>query len=156
MDTGFKYSLTKNQRWSLCVIWALGMVLINVVASRAGSEDHLPPCPSTPNCISSQAADKHFVEPFSLTGDAKAEFDGLRGILEQRHDTTIVFADEKTLRVEFRTTLGFVDDGLFVLDPENRVIQVRSASRLGYWDFGKNRRRIEEIRRQFQNCMRAQ
>jgi len=48
--------------------------------------------------------------------------------------------------VEFRTTLGFVDDGLFVLDVANRVIHVRSAARLGYWDMGKNRRRMEEIR----------
>ena len=46
------------------------------------------------------------------------------------------------------TTL-FVDDSEFLLDRERLVIQVRSASRLGYSDLGKNRSRIEEIREQF-------
>ena len=50
--------------------------------------------------------------------------------------------------MELRTTL-FVDDAEFLLDPVNRVIHVRSASRLGYSDLGKNRSRMEEIRRQF-------
>ena len=54
-----------------------------------------------------------------------------------------------SLRVEFTTTLGFVDDGLFVQDPTNHVFQVRSASRLGYWNLDKNRRRMEEIRKDF-------
>jgi uncharacterized protein (DUF1499 family) len=52
------------------------------------------------------------------------------------------------LRVELRTTF-FVDDAEFLLDRERHLIQVRSASRLGYSDLGKNRRRMEEIRGQF-------
>ena len=52
------------------------------------------------------------------------------------------------LRVELRTLL-FIDDGEFLMDPTNKVIQVRSASRLGYSDLGKNRSRIEDIRSQF-------
>lgn len=50
------------------------------------------------------------------------------------------------IAVEFKTTFGFVDDGLFILDSDKRLIHVRSAARLGYWDLGKNRRRLEEIR----------
>ena len=42
--------------------------------------------------------------------------------------------------------LGFVDDAEFWADPANRVIQVRSASRLGSSDLGVNRARIERIR----------
>jgi uncharacterized protein (DUF1499 family) len=42
-----------------------------------------------------------------------------------------------------------VDDGLFVVDAANSLIQVRSAARLGYWDLGKNRRRLEQIRTSF-------
>jgi uncharacterized protein (DUF1499 family) len=44
-----------------------------------------------------------------------------------------------------------VDDGEFLLDRERSVIHLRSASRLGYSDLGKNRSRIEEIRREFSN-----
>jgi uncharacterized protein (DUF1499 family) len=45
--------------------------------------------------------------------------------------------------------LLFVDQGKFLLDEERRMIHVRSASPLGYFDLGKNRSRIEQIRRVF-------
>jgi uncharacterized protein (DUF1499 family) len=48
--------------------------------------------------------------------------------------------------VEFRSALfRFVDDVEFVLDDSARVIHFRSASRAGYYDFGVNRRRMQEI-----------
>ena len=113
------------------------------------AETRLEPCPSSPNCVSSQAKDHHYIAPLAITGDPEAAFGKLREILERRPDTTIIEADAKIVRVEFRTTLGFVDDGIFALDAENRVINIRSASRTGYWDFGKNRRRMEEVRKEF-------
>lgn len=106
-------------------------------------------CPSSPNCISSQASDNHFIEPFKFSDEAVAAFNALREILSQRGDTKIISSSESEIRVEFRTLLGFVDDGLFVLDKENKTIHVRSAARLGYWDLNKNRRRTEEIRQLF-------
>lgn len=109
----------------------------------------LPPCPASPNCVSSQAVDRHRIEPFRFTGDPGTAFGRLRKVLSARGDTGLTAASETTLRAEFRTTLGFVDDGLFVLDPAGGVIQVRSAARRGYWDLGKNRRRMEEIRESF-------
>jgi uncharacterized protein (DUF1499 family) len=123
------------------------LALIIVMVSVA--DISLEPCPSSPNCVSSQATDSHFIKSLPINGEAKVAFDGLKVILERRSDTTIVAADDKEIRVEFKTALGFVDDGLFVLDAENRVIHVRSASRAGYWDFGKNRRRLEKIRKEF-------
>lgn len=107
----------------------------------------LPPCPARPNCISSQAADSHRITPFKVTRDAGLAFEKLRTILAERPDTKVLSADNTTIRVEFRTLLGFIDDGLFVLDRDNSLIHVRSAARLGYWDMGKNRSRMEEIRK---------
>lgn len=106
----------------------------------------LPPCPSSPNCVSSLATDSHRIEPLPAGEDAQASFARLKGLLANRPDTTIISADDGQLRVEFRTTLGFVDDALFVLDIPNGLIQIRSAARVGYWDLGKNRRRLEEVR----------
>jgi len=40
----------------------------------------------------------------------------------------------------------FVDDVAFQLVAEERLIHVRSASRVGYWDLGVNRRRVERLR----------
>jgi uncharacterized protein (DUF1499 family) len=42
--------------------------------------------------------------------------------------------------------MKFVDDVEFWYDPAARVIQVRSASRVGEGDLGVNRKRIEALR----------
>jgi len=106
-------------------------------------------CPSSPNCVSSQADDeKHRIAALVFSGDPDVAFGRLRQVLGRRSDTTIIEEKPGYLRVELRTTL-FVDDGEFLLDRSRSVIQVRSASRLGYSDLGKNRSRMEEIRSQF-------
>jgi uncharacterized protein (DUF1499 family) len=45
--------------------------------------------------------------------------------------------------------MGFVDDVEFVVNPAQRLIDVRSASRLGHSDLGVNRKRIEAVRQAF-------
>jgi uncharacterized protein (DUF1499 family) len=115
-----------------------------------GTKDgQLVACPSSPNCVSSQAADDgHRIAPLTFKGDPDAAFARLKQVLGRRGDTTIIEEQPGYLRVEFRTVL-FVDDGEFLLDRSRSAIQVRSASRLGYSDLGKNRSRMEEIRTQF-------
>jgi len=125
------------------------LALVVLMTTTVQADTTLPPCPGSPNCVSSQAVDGHRIEPFRITGDPGSAFERLRTILSRRTDTKITAADETTIRVEFRTTLGFVDDGLFVLDAANSLIRIRSAARIGYWDLGKNRRRMEEIRKSF-------
>lgn len=124
-------------------------VMLMSSSVRGDAETVLPPCPSSPNCVSSMATDSHRIEPLPIRGDAGACFDRLRTVLASRKDTLIIAADDAHIRVEFRTLLGFVDDGLFILDVPNGRIQIRSAARLGYWDLGKNRRRMEEIRGEY-------
>jgi len=118
--------------------------------ANLGSKDgRLVACPSSPNCVSSQADDeRHRIAPLAFSGDPDAAFARLKQVLDRRGDTTIIEENTGYLRVELRTTF-FVDDGEFLLDRERQVIQVRSASRLGYSDLGKNRSRLEEIREQF-------
>lgn len=118
----------------------------NNLGARGGV---LAPCPSSPNCVSSQTGDaQHRITPFTFTGGAEAAFDRLKAVLSRRTDTTIMAEQPGYLRVELRTTL-FVDDGEFLLDADHAVIHVRSASRLGFSDLGKNRSRMEAIRAQF-------
>ena len=134
---------------AMAIILVSMVVMIMSSSVRADAETLLPSCPSSPNCVSSLAADSHRIEPLAIRGDAGDSFARLKTVLAKRKDTTIIAADDAHIRVEFRTTLGFVDDGLFVLDLPNGQIQVRSAARLGYWDLGKNRRRLEEIRDEY-------
>ena len=122
------------------------MVILMTSNVQSGTVPSLPQCPASPNCVSSQAADSHHIEPFRIVEVGRVAFGKLRELLANRSDTILIAADDMTIRVEFRTLLGFVDDGLFVWDSSNSLIHVRSAARLGYWDLGKNRRRMEEIR----------
>jgi uncharacterized protein (DUF1499 family) len=131
------------------MIHSLALVLLMATSALPNPSPILPPCPASPNCVSSQADDNHRIEPFKVAGDASVAFGKLRKILAQRTDTKFISSDDTRIMVEFRTMLGFVDDGLFVLDAANCLIQVRSAARLGYWDMGKNRRRMEEIRKAY-------
>lgn len=111
-------------------------------------DGRLAGCPSSPNCVSSQDDDGHRIAALMFTGDPDAAFDRLKLVFGRRSDTTIMEEKPGYVRVELRTTF-FVDDGEFLLDRVGRVIHVRSASRLGYSDLGKNRSRMEEIRSQF-------
>ena len=118
--------------------------------NNLGAQDGLlVPCPRSPNCVSSQARDeRHRIAPLTFADEPDTAWARLRAVLTGRADATLIEEQPGYLRLELRTTL-FVDDAEFLLDPVNRVIHVRSASRLGYSDLGKNRSRMEEIRRQF-------
>ncbi|MFH0958709.1 MAG: DUF1499 domain-containing protein, partial [Pseudomonadota bacterium] len=106
-------------------------------------------CPGSPNCVSSQAADEaHRIIALVFSDAPDSAFARLKQTLDHRKDATIVEERPGYLRVEFHTLL-FVDDGEFLLDGKQSLIHVRSASRLGHSDLGKNRSRLEEIRRQF-------
>jgi uncharacterized protein (DUF1499 family) len=111
----------------------------------------LAACPSSPNCVSSQATDaRHRVEPISYTGNAAEAMRRLRGVIEAMPRTRIVNASDRALRAEFTSRLfRFVDDVDCIADPAVGVIQIRSASRIGYSDLGANRSRVEAIRAAF-------
>jgi uncharacterized protein (DUF1499 family) len=109
----------------------------------------LPLCPDKPNCVSSQAKESgHFVDPLSYTGAGREAFERLKQILSTLPNTRITDTADTQLHAEFRTRwFKFTDDFHAILDDERKVIEIRSASRVGYWDLGTNRRRVEMIRR---------
>lgn len=64
--------------------------------------------------------------------------------------TRIVKEDGVYLHAEVRSFLfRFVDDLEFLIDTEQSLIHMRSASRTGYSDLGVNRRRVEHVRKAF-------
>jgi uncharacterized protein (DUF1499 family) len=116
--------------------------------------DQLTPCPSKPNCVSSQAADKeHYIPPISFTGTPQDAHDKLLQIVNALEQTKVTVVQENYIRVEFTSKIfKFVDDVEFYFPPTNTeqiIINVRSASRIGYSDLGANQKRIEQIRIQF-------
>ena len=115
--------------------------------------EQLAPCRNRPNCVCSRddAPARHRVEPFAVSGDAAAAFARLKDLLAGTPRTTIVTATDEYLHAVCRTRLGFADDLECRLCRAHGVIHARSASRLGYYDFGVNRVRVEALRQQLQS-----
>ncbi len=113
-------------------------------------DSRLAPCPTSPNCVSSQASiETQRVEPLRYKGVAVEAKSRLLAVLKDMERAQTESADTNYIHAEFRSALfGFVDDVEFYFDPPG-VIQVRSASRVGYSDFGVNRKRVEVIRTRF-------
>ena len=133
----------------------LGLVVLGIGAfaflgmqSRGGTapalvEGSLADCPSSPNCVSSEAgtADDKKVEPLPVSAWAAlpALMVEMGGELTVR-DTTYIAAEFTS------STFGFVDDVEFRLTENG--IHVRSASRVGHSDAGVNAVRVADIRAQ--------
>lgn len=108
----------------------------------------LAPCPASPNCISSDDTDAdHWASPLVFDGDPATAWSAVREAVLSLPRTEIVRETQDYLHAECQSAVfGFVDDLELHLRPEDGIIAVRSASRLGYSDWGVNRQRVEELR----------
>lgn len=113
----------------------------------------LAPCPSSPNCVSTRAAEddeRHHAEPIPLRVAPERAREILLEILRTRPRTEILTAEATYLHAtETSALLRFVDDVELEIDAEAGEIHFRSASRLGYSDLGANYKRMDEIRRAY-------
>ncbi|MBF7729046.1 DUF1499 domain-containing protein [Pseudomonas sp. N040] len=151
---------------AILLLGALGLLVAGQAGLFAGtppqnlgvSAGRLLPPSTTPNSVSSQAGlypdhpqrDYAAIAPLRYRGDGEAAMQKLAGVLASSPGTRIITQRADYIYAQSRTTwLGFTDDLEFWLDREAGVIQLRSASRLGRKDFGKNRARIEAIRARF-------
>jgi uncharacterized protein (DUF1499 family) len=118
---------------------------------RAAGNNRLSPCPESPNCVSSLSKEKsHYVEPLTYNTPVEEARDKLISVIQSMKRSDIVTVDNTYLHATFKSSLfGFVDDVEFSFDDGKKIIDVRSASRTGYYDLGVNRRRVEEIRKRF-------
>ena len=110
--------------------------------------DHLSPCPSSPNCVVSQDGDqKHLVDPIVYKGDRTKAKETLLKVLSVVPRTKVIEDTDNYIHAESTSRIfKFVDDAEFYFPEDQDIIQVRSASRVGESDLGVNRRRIEQIR----------
>ncbi len=105
-------------------------------------------CGDSPNCVSSVNEDsRHHVEPIPFSGSETDACQKIQNVLSSMDGSQIVESEGGYIHAEFKTKLlGFVDDVEFYVDEPTGKIEVHSESRTGYYDFGVNRRRVEEIR----------
>lgn len=110
-------------------------------------DGRLAPCPGSPNCVSTQAADDRFrMDPIPFQGSGAKALAAVKSLLDQTPRCRVTEAGDGYLHAEFTSRVfGFVDDVEFLVDEPDHQIHFRSASRVGYHDLGANRRRMERI-----------
>lgn len=112
------------------------------------------PCRKTGACVSTVAAGAgRRTEPIPYLGRLSPAQDLLREVILALPRSTIVTDEPCYFRAVFRSAVfGFVDVAEFELVPrgaDGGTIHFRSRARNSLYDFGVNRRRMEEIRRRF-------
>lgn len=108
-------------------------------------------CPDKPSCVSSRSENPdRRVPPLDYEGDAGNAIGRLVTIIEQMPRSAIVSTTDRSVHATFTSRVfGFVDDVSLVVNDAG-TIDVCSVSRVGYYDFGVNRSRIERIRARFE------
>ncbi len=111
-------------------------------------DGRLANCPSSPNCVSSDASDSaHSISAFQIIIPPTDAWRALRATLASLPRVQIVKVTDDYIHVECSSAVfGFVDDLELHLRSAQNSIAVRSASRLGHSDFGVNRKRVESLR----------
>jgi len=109
-------------------------------------------CPESNNCVSSQATDKaHTIAPIDVAHNTPdVVMVNLTNSIQTMFGGKVIKIDGNYLHAEFTSrVMRFVDDMECFYDEPAGVIQIRSASRVGYSDFDANRKRVEVLREIF-------
>ncbi len=112
----------------------------------------LEPCPSSPNCISSQADpsdSQHYMAPLDVDSPAEDVLDAVQAVLDESSAARIKGRSGNRIDSIFTTRIfRFKDDVSFLV--EDGKLHFRSASRIGHSDLGANRKRIAALLPQIQ------
>jgi uncharacterized protein (DUF1499 family) len=92
----------------------------------------------------------HGIAPIAFTGDPGAAMDRLAAVIRSHGRAEIVTRGNGYLHAVYTSLVfRFRDDIEFIMEKDAGVIHVKSASRLGKYDFGVNRKRVERVRKDF-------
>ncbi len=132
-----KYLLKK------CMLLTLFTVPTLAHAEKDLINGKLAICPDKPNCISTENND---LAPVSFaTYNSEQAWKILQDIIVEQGGK-IEKIHENYLWASFQTSVfKFTDDVEARLDKDNQLIQLRSASRTGYYDFNANRNRLKRL-----------
>lgn len=126
-------------------------LLIGLVGCAGGSkakgvvQGSLAPCGNTPNCVSTEGPAKREIRPLWI--DESRPFSVILRYMQDHYLVDVVERSDDYMHLVITTpTLRFKDDVEFLRDRETGLIEMRSASRVGYSDLGVNRKRLEGLR----------
>uniref|UniRef100_A0A8J7A7S9 DUF1499 domain-containing protein n=2 Tax=Desmonostoc muscorum TaxID=1179 RepID=A0A8J7A7S9_DESMC len=145
------YAYAKQLLCSLTLTILLTLILPSATwaASSLGVDNgNLSSCPASNNCVVSQNADaKHAIDPIAYHVDRDAAKKTLLKVLTVVPRTEVIEQTDNYIHALSKSRIfQFTDDVEFYFPPNESVIHVRSASRVGESDLGVNHRRVEQIR----------
>lgn len=125
------------------------LLVVSAAAAASPAGGRFAPCPSAPHCVNSRAAgERHGIAPFVLVGNDPAAWARLVATVRAMPRTTLVESGDHYVHAEVVSPWHIYTDDLELLwDPATARVDVRSSSRVGYYDFGVNRDRVEDLRR---------
>ena len=116
----------------------------------------LKPLSGSPNAVSTETSIEALrMDPLPYAQDRAQSMESIKMVMGQLPRTELVKETSDTLHyVVTSKVMRFKDDVEFRFDDETRQIEFRSASRLGYSDFGVNRNRMQDVSERYRRLMR--
>ncbi|MCB2299082.1 DUF1499 domain-containing protein [Clostridium tagluense] len=131
---------------SIIVIYML--IKNNLTPKNLGiNNGKLAQMPNKPNAVSSETEEKDKkVEALHFKGNLKDSKDKVIKAIENYGNVKIIKNETNYVYVVFATgIMKYHDDVEFYFDESKKLIQIRSASRIGYSDMGLNRERYNKL-----------
>ena len=122
-------------------------------------DSRLSKCPDTPNCVCTENKDHtdHYISPINTSQSTEPDFNSLLILKEIVLNMGGSIQTEKKNYISATFTSAifrFVDDFEIRIDKKNKVIHLRSASRVGRSDFGINKKRAELFKQRYKSALR--
>jgi uncharacterized protein (DUF1499 family) len=111
------------------------------------------PCPEKHVCVSTQSPksdDKHYMEPIKYSNSKEEAKEKILKVINSFKRTELEEVSDNYIHSTFTTFLfRFTDDVEFLFDENEKLIHFKSQSRIGGYDWGKNRNRMEKFKKKF-------
>ena len=131
------------------VILVVLSLMSRKMPERGMDQAWLRPCPEAPNCVCSEYPGNAFVEPIYFSGPPQEAWQRAGKVIREMGGRMEIDQEGYLWAVFSSKIFRFRDDVELRMDHDKACIHVRSASRIGYFDFGQNRKRVEKIRARF-------
>jgi uncharacterized protein (DUF1499 family) len=120
-------------------------------------DGRLQQCPDKPNCVNSEFESdaEHFVEPLVYSADNAGGqvLSRLKTIIVDMGGNIEIEASDYLAATFTSSIFRFVDELEIRVDSSQKVIHLRSASRVGHGDGGVNRKRVALLKKTFDSQM---
>ncbi|MFA9397763.1 MAG: DUF1499 domain-containing protein [Clostridiaceae bacterium] len=142
------------------ILAVVAVVIIKMVSGNMttpknlGVKDgRLAEMPKSPNAVSSQTdKEEYYVKPFPFKEDLEVSKAAILQSVEQYGGGEVVINEPNYIRILFTTAvMHYHDDMEFYFNEEAKIVEFRSASRIGYSDMGLNKERYNKLYKYYTN-----